>query len=108
MARANRKRSRAHPLALALGVPVALASIAVAVAGVVLWVYASDPALPRMSSARDYHPPMVTRVLDRHDRVLGEIYRERRTVVPLTRIPLSRRTSRIPSNSRATVNVGRA
>jgi penicillin-binding protein 1A len=84
--RSRRTRSAAWPLVL-LGVLAGVAALAAGAAGIVLWVYASDPALPRMSSARDYRPFVVTRVLDRQGRLLGEIYRERRTVVSLERIP---------------------
>jgi len=86
---AKRKRRRSR-LGRLLWVAVALAALVVVGAGIVgavFWVYASDPALPRMSSARDYRPPVVTRVTDRHGRLLGEILGERRTVVPLGRIP---------------------
>ena len=43
--------------------------------------------LPDVQQLRQYHPPQVTRVLDRHGAVLGESWQERRTVVPLERVP---------------------
>ena len=50
-----------------------------------LWAYGRD--LPDVHALRDYRPPQVTRVLDRDGRVLGESFQERRTVVPLSRVP---------------------
>ncbi|MBZ0118443.1 MAG: transglycosylase domain-containing protein, partial [Sandaracinaceae bacterium] len=50
-----------------------------------LWAYGRD--LPDVHALRDYRPPQVTRVLDRDGRVLGESFHERRTVVPLSRVP---------------------
>ena len=43
--------------------------------------------LPSVSSLRDYKPPQTTRVYDRHDNVIGEIFEERRTVIPMSRVP---------------------
>lgn len=43
--------------------------------------------LPDVNALHDYHPPQVTRVLDRDGALLGESWQERRTVVPLERVP---------------------
>ncbi len=43
--------------------------------------------LPPVRSLRDRPMPQVSRVLDRKGRLLGEIYEERRTLVPFDRIP---------------------
>ena len=43
--------------------------------------------LPNVASLRDVQEPQTTRVVDRDGEVLGEIFTERRTVVPLDRIP---------------------
>ncbi len=43
--------------------------------------------LPDVRQLRHHQPPQVTRVVDRHGELLGEIFTERRTVVPLERIP---------------------
>jgi penicillin-binding protein 1A len=43
--------------------------------------------LPDVASLRTLHEPQITRVVDRDGDVLGEIFTERRTVVPLDRIP---------------------
>ncbi len=47
--------------------------------------YSQD--LPDVRSLRTLHEPQITRVLDRDGETLGEIFTERRTVVPLDRIP---------------------
>jgi penicillin-binding protein 1A len=62
---------------------VALLSVA-GVAGA-LWYFGRD--LPPVDALRDYQPPQTTRVLDRHGALVGEIFLERRTVVPMDRIP---------------------
>ncbi|MDH3199644.1 MAG: PBP1A family penicillin-binding protein [Myxococcales bacterium] len=43
--------------------------------------------LPSVSALRDYKPPQTTRVYDRHRQVIGEIFTERRTVIPLSEVP---------------------
>jgi len=43
--------------------------------------------LPDVTALHDYRPPQVTRVVDRDGELLGESWRERRTVVPLERVP---------------------
>ncbi|MBC7173991.1 MAG: transglycosylase domain-containing protein, partial [Polyangiaceae bacterium] len=50
-----------------------------------LWYFGRD--LPSVASLRAYHPPQTTRVVDRHGELVGEIFVERRTVVPMERIP---------------------
>lgn len=50
-----------------------------------LWYFGRD--LPDVDRLHDYHPPQVTRVVDRDGEVLGEMWQERRTVVPLERVP---------------------
>jgi penicillin-binding protein 1A len=51
----------------------------------VLWYYGRD--LPSMAELRDYHPPQLTRVVDRDGDLLGESWVERRTVVSIERVP---------------------
>ncbi len=53
--------------------------------GGVLWYYGRD--LPEVETLRDYHPPQVTRVVDREGELIGESWQERRTVVPIERVP---------------------
>jgi len=43
--------------------------------------------LPSVTSLRDYKPPQTTRVFDRHGEVIGKIFSERRTVIPLSEVP---------------------
>lgn len=43
--------------------------------------------LPSVSTLRDYRPPQTTRVYDRHRKVIGEIFTERRTVIPMSEVP---------------------
>lgn len=50
-----------------------------------LWHYGRE--LPNVHDLHDYSPPQVTRVLDRNGEALGESWQERRTVVPLDRVP---------------------
>ncbi len=60
------------------------AFVAIGLMGVIAY-YSRD--LPDVSRLREYRPAQVTRVVDRHGEVLGELFEERRTVVPLSRIP---------------------
>ncbi len=50
-------------------------------------LYASDPELPRIEKASDYHPKQVTKIYARGGELIGELYEERRTVVPRADIP---------------------
>jgi penicillin-binding protein 1A len=43
--------------------------------------------LPSVRSLHDYSPPQTTRVVDRSGKLIGEIFDERRTIVPIERIP---------------------
>ncbi|MFW2389415.1 MAG: penicillin-binding protein 1A [Polyangiales bacterium] len=43
--------------------------------------------LPSVSALRDYKPPQTTRVYDRNRKVIGEIFAERRTVIPMSQVP---------------------
>ncbi|MCG8558063.1 MAG: PBP1A family penicillin-binding protein [Proteobacteria bacterium] len=64
----------------------ALVGVAVvsALAGTLIY-YARG--LPEVPSVADYRPPQLTRVLDRNDRLIDELFVERRTVVPMERVP---------------------
>jgi len=53
--------------------------------GVALWYVGRD--LPSASALRKYEPPQTTRILDRHGTLLAEMFHERRTVVPMARVP---------------------
>ncbi|MBI1922285.1 MAG: PBP1A family penicillin-binding protein [Geobacter sp.] len=43
--------------------------------------------LPKVDRLADYHPPIVTQVLGEEGSLVGEFYLERRTVVPVNKIP---------------------
>ena len=71
---------------------VLITAVLGAVAGVggvvgLFWYYGRDIEAIDEAKLRDYHPPQVTRVLDRHGVLIGEIFSERRTFVPYAAIP---------------------
>jgi penicillin-binding protein 1A len=43
--------------------------------------------LPKVDKLHDYTPPQTTRIVDRKGRLIAETFEERRTVVPLERMP---------------------
>lgn len=47
--------------------------------------------LPKISSLKDYHPPIITTVYSDDLRKIAEFYKERRVVVPLDQIPVQLR-----------------
>jgi penicillin-binding protein 1A len=51
----------------------------------VLSYYARD--LPTVDKLKQYAPPQISRVLDRKGRVIAESFSERRTVVPMEKVP---------------------
>jgi penicillin-binding protein 1A len=53
--------------------------------GGALWYFGRD--LPSADALRNYQPPQTTRIVDRRGVMLGEMFSERRTVVPMKRIP---------------------
>lgn len=59
----------------------------VAAIGIVIGYYMVSKNLPRISSLRDYHPPVITTVFSDDNRKIAEFYKERRIVVPLAEIP---------------------
>ncbi len=52
-----------------------------------LWHYEHDPTMPKLDQLGDYHPKVVTRIYSANGKLLGELYKERRTVVPIAEIP---------------------
>lgn len=56
------------------------------VAGLFLY-YTRGESLPTIDQISEYHPKVVTRVLASDGQLIGELFEERRTVVPLARIP---------------------
>src|SRR3990172_3474485 len=65
---------------------LALAAAGAAVVAIAFWRYGADPRLPRIGALRDYHPRQVTRILSADGKLIGEIFEERRTYVPLERV----------------------
>ncbi|MED5372390.1 MAG: PBP1A family penicillin-binding protein [Myxococcota bacterium] len=53
--------------------------------GGAFWYYSQD--LPTLETLENYRPPTVTVVYDRNGELLGEIYEQRRYVVPIEEIP---------------------
>ncbi len=68
--------------AIALTIATGLGLFAIAL---LIRHYEAD--LPSTAELRSYHPPQVTRVLARDGTLLGEIFVERRTLVPIASIP---------------------
>ncbi|HEY3805363.1 MAG TPA: transglycosylase domain-containing protein [Kofleriaceae bacterium] len=66
---------------------VAAAALGCATIALVFWMYGRDPKLPNINRLEDYHPKQVTTILDANDRRIGELYTERRTLVPYAKIP---------------------
>src|SRR6185369_3232135 len=50
-------------------------------------VFSADPDLPKIDAVSDYRPKVVSKVMSADNEVIGEIYEERRTVVPRDKIP---------------------
>lgn len=57
----------------------------VVIFAVMLWYYGRD--LPTVESLRKFRPTQITHVYDRHGRPIGELFDERRSVVPLSKVP---------------------
>jgi penicillin-binding protein 1A len=53
----------------------------------VILVFASDPDLPRLGNVGEYYPKVISRVMSADGEVIGEIFEERRTLVPRNKIP---------------------
>src|SRR5579871_4980510 len=70
-------------LVIALACPVLAFVSAV---GVYLY-YANDPELPKIDHIADYRPKVVTKIYSADGELIGEIFDERRTVVPRNKIP---------------------
>jgi penicillin-binding protein 1A len=70
---------------LALALIAFLATLAALIFGGTLWYFGRD--LPSGDGLRRYQPPQITRIVDRNGVSIGEMFSERRTVVPMKRIP---------------------
>jgi penicillin-binding protein 1A len=45
--------------------------------------------LPDIDALQRYTPPLITKIYDRHNEIVSELYTERRTILPLADIPVS-------------------
>ena len=57
---------------------------ALTIAGIYLYL---NENLPKISSLKDYRPPVITTVYSDDNRKIGEFYKERRIVLPLSNMP---------------------
>ena len=64
-----------------------LGCLAVSGVAALFLYYSSDPSLPTIDKIADYRPKVTTRVLASDGQLIGEIFEERRTVIPRERIP---------------------
>ena len=80
-----KKRSRWGLFARLLALALFLGSLGLFAVMATLSYYSRD--LPTVEALKQYQPPQTTRILDRHGRLLSELFKERRTVVPMSRIP---------------------
>ncbi|MCB0349353.1 MAG: transglycosylase domain-containing protein, partial [Bdellovibrionales bacterium] len=53
----------------------------------VAYIYYIFATLPKIITVKDYKPLLVTKVYDRHNKEIGEFFRERRVVVPFEKFP---------------------
>src|SRR3974390_1135550 len=54
---------------------------------VILHLLLSD--LPNIDQLENYTPPLVTKIYDIHGEIVSELFTERRTIIPLTEIPVN-------------------
>jgi len=65
---------------------LAAATVCTVLTAMGVYFYLSED-LPRISSLKDYRPPVITTVYSDDNRKIAEFYKERRIVVPLSRMP---------------------
>ena len=83
--RRRKAPARRRWLRRVLGLFATLAILGFVGAAAVLWYYGRD--LPDVAELRNYSPPQTTRILDRNGQAIGEVFSERRTVIPMDQIP---------------------
>lgn len=85
--KAKKKRSLLRRIALGVvTVTAVLALLGSATVGGALWYYSQE--LPDIGNVReDYRPPQITRIETSDGVLIGELFEERRTVVPFERMP---------------------
>ncbi|MGZ3775988.1 MAG: transglycosylase domain-containing protein, partial [Bdellovibrio sp.] len=57
------------------------------VLSIYLVVHSVKSSLPKLITVKDYQPLLVSQVYDRNGKKIGEFFRERRTLVPYSKIP---------------------
>ncbi len=68
-------------------VTLVVGSLGVASVAAIFLYYTRGESLPTIDKVSDYHPKVVTRILASDGQLIGEIFEERRTVIPRERIP---------------------
>jgi penicillin-binding protein 1A len=80
-------KARGRRALLVRGVAVAFFFASLALLGLVgVFVYYGRD-LPTVAALKRYDPPQISRVVDRRGQLIAEMWEERRTVVPMSRIP---------------------
>lgn len=85
-ARVGLGRTPAQRIAVITGL-VVLGGAALSALGLALTLWYVGRSLPSADALRNYRPPQTTRMVDVHGQVIAEAYTERRTVVPMARVP---------------------
>src|SRR5579883_2323652 len=83
---APRRKGGFHWIRWLLALALVGGAFGAAAVGAVFLYYGSDPDLPRLGHVGEYHPKVTTRVVDRDGNLIGEIFDERRTLVPREKI----------------------
>jgi penicillin-binding protein 1A len=83
------QRKRSHFRWLRWVILLGVTGLVVGVVGVVgIFVYySSDPDLPHIDRVSDYHPKIVSKIYSSDGELIGEVFEERRTVMPIDKIP---------------------
>ena len=81
----RRRTSRLTWLKRGLVATIFLGSLGLLSATALFSYYGRD--LPTVDTMQHYDPPQITRVVDRRGRIVTELFEERRTVVPMAKIP---------------------
>jgi penicillin-binding protein 1A len=81
-----KKRSIFKRFLQILYLTLCLLAVAAGVAGGGAYFYFTRD-LPKISTLKDYSPPIITTVYSDDNRKIAEFYRERRIVVPISKIP---------------------
>ncbi|RME39418.1 MAG: penicillin-binding protein 1A [Deltaproteobacteria bacterium] len=66
---------------------ICISGLLLTVAGLVVAYLVVSSSLPKVDTLADYRPPVITRILADDGTVLAELFRERRVVVPIERMP---------------------